>query len=183
MIRTRIRTIVLLSLIGPVAVAAQGTLKGKVVDSEMGSPLAGASVRIGKNGPVVRTDSSGTFVAQNVTSGVQEVHIRQIGFEEGVFDVRIRDSAVVEGVFPLDFNGFDLPAVVVEARAEALMPRYSEFERRRQLRLGAYLRWDELKKAGYGSLGDALRTIRGVRIKCDQARFECNAFMVSSPQC
>jgi len=183
MVRTRIRTIVLLSIICPVAVAAQGTLRGKVVDSEMGSPLAGASVRIGKNGPVLRTDSSGTFVAQNVTSGVQEVHIRQIGFEEGVFDIRIRDSAVVEGLFPLDFNGFDLPAVVVEARAEALMPRYSEFERRRQLRLGAYLRWDELKKAGYGSLGDALRTIRGVRIRCDQARFECNAFMVSSPQC
>lgn len=183
MVGARIRTIVLLSLVCPVAIAAQGTLKGKVVDSEMGSPLAGATVRIGKNGPVVKTDSNGTFLAQNVTSGVQEVQIRQIGFEEGVFDIRIRDSAVTEGVFPLDFNGFDLPAVVVEARAEALMPRYSEFERRRQLRLGAYLRWDELKKAGYGSLGDALRTIRGVRITCDQARFECNAFMVSSPQC
>ena len=162
--------------------SAQGTIRGKVVDSEMGSALAGATVRIGKNGPVVRTDSGGRFTAQNVTPGVQEIDIRQIGFEEGVFDIRVSDGAVVEGVFPLEFNGFDLPAVVVEARAEALAPRYSDFERRRNLKLGSFLRWDELKKRGYMSIGDALRTVRGVHMQCDQQRFECFAY-IRTPQC
>jgi len=173
----------LASTIAPASALAQGALRGRVIDSEAGTPLAGATVQIGKGGAVVKTDSGGVFLAQNVTPGLTAIEIRQIGFEPGTFDIRIPESGVVQGVFPLDFNGFMLPAVVVEARAVTLMPRYTDFERRRNLRLGAYLRWDELKKGGYSSIGDALRTVRGVRIQCDQARFECFAVMVRAPNC
>jgi len=166
----------------PLGLAAQ-RIRGRVIDSEMGSPLAGASVQIGKGGPVVRTDSAGVFVAQNVTPGLAAIEIKLIGFEPGVFDVRVPDSGIVQGVFPLDFNGFELPAVVVEARAAALMPRYTDFERRRQRKMGTYLRWDEIKKHGFNSVGDALRTVRGVRMECNQQTFECNAVMVRTPQC
>src|SRR6266699_3761069 len=112
----------LASLIAPASGVSQATVRGRVIDSEMGTPLAGATVQVGKSGPAVKTDSGGVFVAQNVT-----------------------------------------PAVVVEARAAALMPRYNDFEQRRQRKMGAYLRWDELKKQGVSSIGDALRTVRGVR--------------------
>jgi hypothetical protein len=173
----------LATTIVPATGRAQATLRGRVIDSEMGTPLAGATVRVGNSGPLVKTDSAGIFVAQSVTSGVIAIEIRQIGFEVGTFDIRIPASGVVEGVFPLDFNGFMLPAVVVEARAAALMPRYTDFERRRQHKMGAYLRWDELKKQGAGTLGDALRTVRGVRMECDQQRFECFAHMSRTPQC
>src|SRR5439155_5862798 len=149
----------LASLIAPASGVSQATVRGRVMDSEMGTPLAGATVQVGKSGPAVKTDSGGVFVAQNVTPGVIEIEIRQIGFEPGTFDIRIPESGVVQGVFPLDFNGFMLPAVVVEARAVALMPRYTDFERRRQRKMGAYLRWDEIKKQGAGSIGDALRTV------------------------
>lgn len=162
---------------------AQAALGGRVIDSEMGTPLAGATVQVGKGGPVVKTDSGGIFLAQNVTPGVTAIEVRQIGYELGTFDIRIPDSGVVQGVFPLDFSGYLLPAVVVEARAVALMPRYNDFERRRQRKMGAYLRWDDLKKQGVGSIGDALRTVRGVRMECDQQRFECYAFMSRTPQC
>jgi len=162
---------------------AQGTIRGRVIDSEMDTPLVGATVQIGKSGPTIKTDSGGRFLAQNVTPGITAIEIRQIGYEPGTFDVRVPDSGAVQGVFPLDFNGYLLPAVVVEARAVALMPRYTDFERRRQRKMGAYLRWDELKKQGVGSIGDALRTVRGVRIECNQATFECNAVMVRTPQC
>ena len=173
----------LASLIAPAKGVSQAALRGRVVDSEMGTPLAGATVRVGNSGPVVKTDSGGVFVAQNVTSGVIAIEIRQIGFEPGTFDIRIPASGVVQGVFPLDFNGYMLPAVVVEARASALMPRYNDFEQRRQRKMGAYLRWDELKKQGVSSVGDALRTVRGVRMECDQQRFECYAHMARTPQC
>jgi hypothetical protein len=167
----------------PAAALSQGAIRGKVIDSETGAPISGASVQVGKNGPTVKTDSAGKFTAQNVTAGVQELNIRVIGYEVGVFDVRIRDATTVDGVFPLDFNGYELPAVVVEARAEALVQRYNEFEHRRHLRLGTYLRWDELHKRAYNSIGDALRTVGGVRMRCDQARYECLAFMARTPQC
>ncbi len=176
--------VVLASTVVPAWAPAQGALRGRVIDSEMGTPLAGATVQVGnKAGPVVKTDSGGNFVAQNVTPGLTAIEIRQIGYEPGTFDIRIPDSGFVSGVFPLDFNGFMLPAVVVEARAVALMPRYTDFERRRLRKMGAYLRWDELKKAGAGSIGDALRTVRGVRMECDQAKFECYAHMARTPQC
>lgn len=174
---------VLASAISPASASAQGALRGRVIDSEMGTPLAGATVQIGKAGPLIRTDSGGQFLAQNVTPGITAIEVRQIGYEPGTFDVRVPDAGVVQGVFPLDFNGYLLPAVVVEARATALMPRYTDFERRRQRKMGAYLRWDEIKKQGYSSVGDALRTVRGVRIECNQATFECNAVMVRTPQC
>src|SRR3989441_9642431 len=48
----------------------------------------------------------------------------------------------------------------------------SDFERRRHRAMGAYMRWDELRRKGYSSVGDALRTVRGVRMQCDQQRFE-----------
>jgi hypothetical protein len=186
-IPARIFTPALLAALASAAVPtwapAQGTLRGRVIDSEMGTPLAGAAVRVGNAGPLVKTDSAGNFVAQNVTPGVTAIEIRQIGFEPGTFDIRIPESGVVQGVFPLDFNGFMLPAVVVEARAVALMPRYTDFERRRGRKMGAYLRWDELKKQGAGSIGDALRTVRGVRMECDQQKFECYAHMARTPQC
>ncbi len=167
----------------PAPATAQGAVRGKVVDSEVGTPISGATVQVGKDGPTVKTDSAGVFLAQKVTAGVQELNIKVIGYEPGVFDVTIHNSVTVDGIFPLDFNGYQLPAVVVEARAEALVQRYGEFEHRRHLRLGTYLRWDELHEQAYSSIGDALRTVGGVRIRCDQARYECLAFMARTPQC
>ncbi len=159
------------------------TLRARVIDSELGNPVPGAAVRIGKDGPTLTTDSAGRVVGQQLPPGWTEITVKLIGYEPGVFDVRIPDSGSIEGVFPLNFNGYLLPAVVVEAHAEALSPRYTDFERRRHRALGAYLRWDELKKKGYGSVGDALRTVRGVRIQCNQQEFVCNAVMVRTPQC
>ena len=76
-----------------------------------------------------------------------------------------------------------LPPIEIQARADALMPRYTDFERRRQRKMGAYLRWDEIKKQGYNTVGEALRRVKGVRIQCNQAEFECGAVMVGTPQC
>lgn len=167
----------------PGAAAAQATLRGRVIDSEMGTPLAGANIRIQGVSTPLTTDSLGRFEARDLKRGEVEVTVRLIGFEAGVFTVYIPASGTLEGSFALDFNGFELPAVVVQARAEQLMPRYVDFERRRQRGIGTYLRWDDLKKQGAMSIGDALRTVRGVRIQCDQQKFECFARMARTPGC
>ena len=161
--------------------SAQVKLRGHVVDSEMGQPVAGATVHIGKLETPFTTDSSGYFLAPDVPHGPIDITIQIVGYDKGIFKIYLPDSGAVEEEFALDFNGYMLPAVVVQARAENLVPRYVDFERRRQRKLGAFLRWDELKK--FSSVGDALRQVRGVRIECDQQRFECNAVMVRTPQC
>ncbi|OLD39169.1 MAG: hypothetical protein AUI57_04325 [Candidatus Rokubacteria bacterium 13_1_40CM_2_68_8] len=163
--------------------AAQATLRGRVIDSEFGHPLQGAVVRIGRDAPPLTTDTLGSFEAQGLPAGDAELKIQLLGYATGVFRVRLPASGVVDRVFALDFTGHELPAVVVQARAEQLMLRYVDFERRRQRALGAYFRWDELQKRGYSSVGDALRTVRGVRVHCNQETFECFAVMARTPQC
>jgi len=114
---------------------------------------------------------------------VREIVISTLGYARGEFQLLIPSQGLVEQVFPLDFTGYKLPEVVVRGRAEQLAPRYQDFERRRQRGIGAYLRWDELSQKGFNSVGDALRSVRGVRIRCNQETFECHAFMSRDPQC
>lgn len=163
-------------------IAAQGTIRGRVIDSELGDPLSGAVIRI-RGLPVITTDTLGRFVALGVGAGDTDVRIELIGFSPGTFRIRLPASGELERDFAMDFTGHRLPDVVVSARAERLMSRYVDFEKRRARGLGAYFRWDELKNAGYNSVGDALRTVRGVRIRCNQQTYECFAMMVRAPAC
>jgi len=169
--------------LGPAPAAAQATLRGRVRDSEFGQGLAGATIRIRQVPGPVHADSLGHFVVEGLPAGATVVTIEVLGYAVGVFPIVMPASGTVEGDFPVDFTGHELPAVVVEARAVRLLPRYVDFEQRRHRNLGAYLRWDELEQRGYSSVGDALRSVRGVRIRCNQQTFECFAVMVRSPQC
>jgi hypothetical protein len=163
--------------------AGQATLRGRVIDSELGQAVAGATVRIKPGPPPFTTDSLGRFEARDLLPGMADVTIEALGYDSATFTVRLTASDTVNGVFSLDFTGYRLAEVVVQARAEQLVPRYLDFERRRHAGLGAYLRWDELAKKGYSSVGDALHVVRGVRIQCNQETFECFAFMARTPQC
>lgn len=169
--------------IGPEAAVAQATLRGHVVDTEVGNPLAKATVRIRGASTPLTTDSLGQFEARGLPTGDVEVRIELLGYATGFFKVPLPSSGAVEQTFGLDFTGYELPEVVVQGRVERLMPRYIDFERRRSTGQGAYLRWDEINKKGYSRVGDALRTVRGVRMRCDQATYECFAVMARNPQC
>lgn len=169
--------------VGSETVDAQATIRGRVIDSELGDPLAGAVVSIRGVSSAFITDSLGRFEAMGLQPGQASINVEMIGFTPGLFKVQLAASDKLDRDFALDFSGHRLANVVVQARAERLMPRYADFEKRRQRGLGAYFRWDELKDGSYTSVGDALRTVRGVRIRCNQQTFECFAAMVRSPQC
>lgn len=173
----------LMVLASPEPVAAQASILGRVVDSETGQALPGAKVVIRGVSAPLTTDSVGRFEARALRAGETQVRIEQLGYAAGDFRVRLPEAGAVERVFSLDFTGDRLPEVAVRARIEQLMPRYLDFERRRHRGLGAFFRWDELRKESYGSVGDALRTVRGVRMQCNQQTFECFAIMTRTPNC
>lgn len=175
--------LILMALFSARPVAAQASLRGRVLDSETGQALPGARVVVrGLTAPLT-TDSLGRFEAGELRAGETRIRIEQLGYAAREFRVRLPESGAVERVFSLDFTGDRLPEVAVRARIEKLMVRYLDFERRRQRGLGAFFRWDELRKESYSSVGDALRTVRGVRIQCNQQRFECFAVMARTPNC
>lgn len=169
--------------IGPGTSVAQATLRGRVIDSELGQPLPGAIVHIEPGPPPLTTDSLGRFEAQGLAAGNAKVTIQVLGYAKGEFALYMPPSGAIDGVFTMEFTGYRLPEVAVQAHAEQLEPRYLDFERRRQRGMGAYLRWDELAKKGYSSVGDALHVVRGVHIQCNQETFECFAYMARTPQC
>jgi hypothetical protein len=161
---------------------AQSLVRGRVMDSETGASLVGARVRLAANLELV-TDSLGRFSTTALPPGRASVSVRLIGYAPGAFEIRVRDGGAQDETFSLDYNGQQLPMVSVNARAEQMMSRYSDFEMRRQRGMGTYKRWDQLVDGKFVSVGDALRTIPGVRINCDQKAFECRAYMARSPRC
>lgn len=167
----------------PVLATAQATLRGRVIDSELGQAVASATVRIKPGTQPLTTDTLGRFEARGLPAGDAEVTIEALGYQTGVFTVHLVAADTIDGVFPLDFTGYRLAEVTVQARAEQLVPRYLDFERRRRSGQGAYVRWDEIAKKGYGSVGDALHVVRGVRVRCNQETFECFVFMARTPYC
>lgn len=164
------------------ALEAQATLKGRILDSETGQRIAGARVSFSRGTPALVADSNGEFTAA-LRSGEEKVTVQVLGYAPRTLVLFVPDTGTMTRDFSMDFTGDRLPAVAVQARAEQLMPRYADFEHRRQRAVGAFLRWDEMAKRSFGSVGDALRTVRGVRITCDQATFECYARMTRTPQC
>lgn len=167
-------------LSAPGAAQQTGTLKGRILDDETGDPVSSAVVRI-KGRPPLTATAQGTFQVSDLPAGQVDVAIQAIGFEPIIVKFPIAAGQVIERIFPLQFTGSKLPDLEVKVRAQRLAPRYSEFERRRGLGMGTYFRWDEMQ--AFNTLGDALRTVRGVRIRCDQARYECFAVMARNPQC
>lgn len=173
-------------LSGPGLAAQQssGTLAGRVMDSEMGEGIAGATIRIKGVAALLTSDSTGRFVATGLPLGEVEVTVAALGYSGLKLKLFLQSEAqVTERTFAMEFTGDKLPEVVVRVRAERLAPRFVDFERRRERGLGAYYRWDEILARGFNSVGDALRTIRGVRIECNQQTFECLARMSRTPTC
>ena len=171
-------------LLLPATALAQGTgaLRGRIVDTETGEPVTEATVRI-RGLPLVAADSLGRFVVTGIPAGQAQITIQALGYSSNQWKINVTEGQTLERQFGLDFSGESLPDVVVTARATRLVPRYASFEARRERGLGAYLRWDDIKKKNFATVGEAARSIRGVRLNCIQAEFECYLRMARTPHC
>jgi len=163
--------------------AQTATLKGKVVDSELGEAIPGAVVRIRPGGAPITADSLGYFLVSDLKPGEIEVAVQSIGFESRSWKFSVQAGQSMDRSFSLDFTGDKLPEIVVTARANKLVPRYADFERRRDRGIGAFMRWDDIKKKNYNTLGEAARSVRGVKLECNQQDFECDIRMARTPNC
>jgi hypothetical protein len=167
-------------VMGPHTGIAQGTFRGRVVDSETGRSVGKATVAIHGQSEKLTTDKDGLFTATIEKGNEVEVTIEALGYQKATFRETLTDAV---HILALDFTGYKLPEIVIEGRIEELAPRYAQFEQRRERGIGTFLRWDDLIKKGSNSLDDALRTVRGVKVQCNQQTFECHAVMARSLTC
>src|SRR5688572_19701558 len=89
--------------IAPQTVAAQATVRGRVLDRETGSPLVGANISLRRSALLLTTDSAGKFLTQEFPAGDVTVTVQMLGYQGQEFRIRVPDNGEVEKVFSLDF--------------------------------------------------------------------------------
>ena len=158
-------------------------LIGRVHDDRSGEVVPAAEVFIDGQPSKATLSSQARFVISNLTPGHHRIEIRAIGYRLMGVEIDFAPGQVVDRTFDLTFTGERLPDVEVEAKVSKTLPRFAEFERRRARGIGHFITRDEIKARGYTNVGDALRTVKGVRVNCN-INIECFVQMVrAAPGC
>jgi hypothetical protein len=178
-LRSVLAVIPLVWLAASAPVAAQaGTagIIGRIFDERTNESMVDALILVDSVRRDVAISSQGRFVVSSLLPGRHRVEIRAIGYRPHVLEVTLVEGRVLERQFAMVFTGDKLPEISVEARNSKLLPRFAEFEKRRVNGMGGYITRDEIRARGYMNMGDALRTIKGVKVDCGVV--ECSIHMV-----
>jgi carboxypeptidase family protein/TonB-dependent receptor-like protein len=148
--------------------AQSGTsgLIGRIFDEKTNQVVTEVLIFVDSTRHDVSVSSQGRFVLSRLAAGPHRVEIRAVGYRPHVLELNLLEGQVLERQFAMFFTGDKLPELAVEARNSKLLPRFADFERRRQNGMGIYITRDEIKSRGYMRMGDALRTVSGVRVNC-----------------
>jgi hypothetical protein len=173
------------SLAPVVSVSAQtrnSGLIGRIFDEHTNQVLTEVLIFVDSTRNDISISSQGRFVLSSMAPGRHRVEIRAIGYRPHLLELNLLEGQVLEREFAMVFTGDKLPEISIEARNSKLLPRFADFERRLQSGLGAYITRDEIRARGYTKMGDALRTIQGVRVNC--GAIECDIHMSrAAPGC
>jgi len=171
-----------LALAPPIAAQQTAGLIGKVYDSRTGEALAEAEVFLDGQRVDLKLSSQARFVLTGLAPGRHRIDIRLIGYNALAVELTFGEGQTREHTFELEFTGEHLPDLEVEEQASKTLPRYLEFERRRAHGVGHFITRDEIRNRGYMNMGDALRTVKGVKVDCNA--LECIIRMArAGPRC
>ena len=155
------------------AIAQSGTaqIAGTVIDVTSGAVVANANILQMGAGRSVVSDSLGKYLFPDLPAGIVRFLVRGHGFPSTLVIVALTRGEAMSRVIELDSTivgrtrAQSLPATEVIA-ARPPTPRYVDFERRRLSGRGQYLVREEIEKAAFSSLQDAMRGLRGVSVDC-----------------
>lgn len=176
-----IRLALLVSLVTAIAAAQQeprAGLIGRIYDANTGQALVTAEVLVDGRVAGVTLSNQARFVITNLEPGRRRVDVRAVGYRPLTVHLDFRPGQTLQRNFELEFTGELLPDIEVEGRMSKTLVRFADFERRMARGLGHFITRDEIRNRGYMNMGDALRTVRGVRVNCGP--IECIIRMVRS---
>ncbi len=151
-----------------VAVAQdKAQLIGKIYDGRTGQVLPTAVVELDGVNSDVTISGQGRFLLGGIAPGERRILIRAVGYKPYTGFLKFEAGKTIEKTFELDFTGEQMPELQVEARNSRTLPRFLEFERRSGRGVGHFIGRDEISARGYMNMGDALRTVKGVKVYCD----------------
>ncbi len=188
----------LLAATAATALPAQSSaeLSGRILDAVSGKGVGSATVAVTTTGASARTDSLGRFRIDGLKPGIHRFLVSADGYARGSVSLAFAAKERMERDLELEPAGTPaagtagsatvgdtakaqaLPTVPVTADP-SLGRRFADFERRRSTGRGQYRTREELEKANFYTLQDAMRGMRGVRFSC--AGGTCRAQMVRAP--
>lgn len=136
-----------------------GRLRGTVISSEGGQPVAGA--RIGMvAGPQTRSNERGEWSLAGAPIGTRMLEVRAVGY----YPVRRAVNVVPGSVPSLRFALSTLKAVLDTIKVSASRVRFpgSGFEDRRRTGAGRYLTPENIARSGVLATSDIFRTMPGI---------------------
>lgn len=110
-------TLVVLGLLGPgqrlAAQASAGTISGRVTDASNGTPLIGASLRVGGTQIGAQTADDGKYTIRGVPAGTVRLQVNRIGYEAKTVTITVTANQTVTADVTLGQAAFSLSEVVV----------------------------------------------------------------------
>ena len=160
-----LRIVSLLCFLAP-ALAAQASLRGRVLTDSTELPIAGVVISIEDLRIQATSDSLGNFVLANVKPGAHIVTAKKIGFGALATRVRFGANDKLEADFMMQVNAQALPDVKVETKAP-VRAKLAEFEARRvNAPAGRFLTQADFDKRAYSNTSDVLRSnVPGLEVK------------------
>lgn len=141
---------------------------GQVVDQDDGSGVGQATLLLLRvvddstaDSVAASTDDDGAFRLQRVPVGTYALTTDHLGFEQRRDTLRVPVGKSVEIEIPLSAEPVRLEPLEVDVRADWLVE--TGFYERREKGFGKFLTPEELEKRPLNSLGQALRTLPGVK--------------------
>jgi hypothetical protein len=150
----------------PLAAQDKAGLLGRVHDARTGEALVNAQVLIDGRVADTRLSSQARFVITGLEPGRHRVDVRAVGYRPLSLFLQFGPGQTIQRTFELEFTGEHLPDIEVEGRMSKTLVRFEDFERRMARGIGHFITRDEIRNRGYMNMGDALRTVRGVRVSC-----------------
>jgi hypothetical protein len=131
-----IRAAALIVLVVAARDVAGQVVRGRVVDANTGSALAGASLSAVGDPTTARTDDSGKFVLVIRRPGTVVLTARRLGYQAQTWTFAMTAADTADATLPLEPAVARLDTVNVNATAAAASPFVADFERRRAAKNG-----------------------------------------------
>jgi len=98
MIKKSLSIQLLLILLLPAVMLAQGSIEGKVTDASTGDPLPGANVYIKKLNKGVATDANGNYTLESISAGTYQLTVSYVGYKNYADNVTVDGETVTKNI-------------------------------------------------------------------------------------
>ncbi len=142
-------------------------LRGVVVDSVSGDPVAGATLSLNGRPALTETRRDGSFVFTAVSAPGERISVRKIGYEpmEAPVQAPSRDGWIDVGTIHISPISAALPAVVIRGGTR-VRGEMAGFTGRAERGIGTFLSRGDIERHRFRRSSEILRTIPGLIVEC-----------------